>query len=300
MSTRVLVLGGTGFLGSAVVTALLSRGAEVRTCQAPRLLESDPIPAGISAGDLTRSLRWAEVVVNAAGLSDAAESDQSRLNAANAEMPSLVAQLARAAGVRRFVHLSSAAVQGERPVLDASDEVRPFSAYSRSKALGEQLLSKLDWPGVVLYRPQGVHGTGRRTTDSLRRIAASGLASYVAPGDRPSPQALVSNVADAAAFLAVAAEQPPHIVVHPWEGVTTAGILRQLGGRSPRRIPGWCASAAVALLRLAGRWNSRVAATARRVQLMWFGQRIEGSWLTEVGWTPVSAWEHTTLGAAQC
>ena len=299
MTIKVLVLGGTGFLGSAVVTALLSRGAEVCICAAPRLFESDAIPDGISAGDLAKSLRWADVVVNAAGLSNAAESDQSRLNAANAEMPSLVAQLARAAGVRRFVHFSSAAVQGDRPMLDASEDVRPFSAYSRSKALGERSLLQLDWPGVVLYRPQGVHGIGRRTTDSLRRVAASRLASYVEPADRPSPQALVTNVADAAAFLALVPEQPPHIVVHPWEGVTTAGILRQLGGRSPRRIPGWCALPAVSLLRLAGHCNSRVAASARRLQMMWFGQRIEASWLTDVGWTPVSSWDHNVLVAAQ-
>ncbi|MDT0262074.1 NAD-dependent epimerase/dehydratase family protein [Jatrophihabitans lederbergiae] len=303
MTARVLVLGGSGFIGSAVVQALLRRGAETRTSPAPRLNAVTALDAAECARhararpELHVMLDWANVVVNTAGLSDAGSCEESELNAANAAMPAMIARLARDAGVQRFLHVSSAAVQGDRLVLDSSEDMQPFSPYSRSKALGERLLLDLGWPGLVLYRPQGVHGPGRQVTRSLTRLARSPLASVAAPGDQPTPQAPVANVADATAFLALTQRTPPRIVLHPWEGLTTASLLQHLGGRRPVRIPAVCARYIVAALRTVGRRHPRTAANARRVQMMWFGQAVEPSWMTDAGWRPVT---DLLMGVATC
>jgi hypothetical protein len=52
--------------------------------------------------------------------------------------------------------------------------------------------------------------------------------------------------------------------------------------------------AAVRLLRLTARVWSGLEANVRRVEMMWFGQAQEPSWLVEAGWEPVAfegAWE---------
>jgi len=93
-------------------------------------------------------------------------------------------------------------------------------------------------------------------------------------------------VADAVAFLATTEAQPPAIVAHPSEGLTTASVLTFLGGRRPLEIPRTLAKAAVAVLTACGKVLPQVAANARRVEMLWFGQPQASSWLTEAGWSP--------------
>ena len=78
-----------------------------------------------------------DVLINAAGNPDASSQDEDGLYGANALLPALLLRAARAAGVRRFVHVSSAVVQNDKAVLDASEDLRPFSPYSASKVMGE-------------------------------------------------------------------------------------------------------------------------------------------------------------------
>lgn len=291
-SPRVAVVGASGFVGAAVVTALVRRGCEVQAVTAPRVPALAPDAAdGVVEREaravqvLASLLEGATAVVNAAGMADAGAHDSAVLNGANAGVPAVVAAAARTAGVARVVHVSSAAVQGRRRVLDESMQVEPFSPYSRSKALGELLALRHGGDAVVIYRPPGVHGAGRATTRSLAALARSRLASVARPGTDPSPQALIDNVGDAVAFLVTCQEQPPRVVIHPWEGVTTAGLMRDLGGRAPVMVPRWLARLLVRSARLLGVAHPSLAAQARRLEMLWFGQAQADSWLTAAGWT---------------
>lgn len=290
---RVVVVGATGFVGSAVVDALRSRGATVSVLTAPRLApvaEADVRDALWGSGDhiaeVARALRDADVVVNAAGNPDASSGDESALMAPNALLPAVLASAVGAAGVSRFVHISSAVVQGNAPILDESETVRPFSSYSRSKAFGERLVAEVATGSTIIYRPPSVHAQDRRVSRLMARLARSPLSSVARPGDAPSPQALLENVADAVAFLSVNQARPPRIVIHPSEGLTTAGVLALLGGREPIKVPRWLARLLVAMLALAGKAIPVLAANARRVELLWFGQGQAISWLTTSGWRP--------------
>lgn len=295
MRHDAVVLGASGFVGSAVVEALSAH--HVRAAPSPRLTTSArTVEALVDAARrhpdldvLVEHFRGADVVVNAAGDPDASSLDVDALYGANALLPALVLAAARAAGIRRLVHVSSAVVQNDRPVLDSSEEVRPFSPYSASKVAAEQVLRGVAAPGlqVVRYRPPSVHAPGRRVTRMIGRIASSPVATVARPGDQSTPQALLANVADAIAFLALVDRVPPPVVHHPSEGVTVTSLMTDLsGGRRPRRLPRSLASAVVRGAKLAGRAHKPTAANARRLELLWLGQRQAPSWLTEAGWVP--------------
>lgn len=302
---RAAVVGATGFVGRAVVDALTRRGAAITRIPAPRLGSVAPhaLEAALAAGEdvvatLAAELRDHDVVINAAGRAEAGSSDLAGLLAANALLPGVLARAADRAGVRRLVHISSGAVQGNADELDSSPQVRPFSAYSYSKAVGEKLALR-NHPGTLVYRPAGVQGVERAASGKLVQVASSWLAMTPGDGDGNSPQALVANVADAAAFLAVTAISPPPIVHHPSEGIGVGGLLGLLSGDSPRRIPVWLARGVVRAMITSGYIAPTLAARRRRLEVMWFGQNQAPSWLSQAGWRPVVGHEGwRELGAA--
>lgn len=292
MPKPIIVLGATGFVGSAVVHALKVRGCAVSALRAPRLPGMDEEEALLFGSqdtatrrELTHAFLGVRAVVNAAGRPDATSSDDAGLMAANAALPGVVAAAARSAAVPRLVHVSSAAVQGRAPKLDETTTYDAFSAYAKSKVFGEQAVHRY-FGNAVIYRPPGVHGAERRVTQLMSRIAASPAGSVAHPPTAPSPQALVPNVGDAIAYLATSDATPPAVVIHPWEGITTGDVMTLLGNRQPLTIPRPLAQAVLSLLAHVARHAPAIAVNVRRLEMLWFGQPQAESWLTRAGWAP--------------
>lgn len=285
---KIAVVGASGFLGSKVALALRQEGHEVVAVRAPRL-DASQEPGGDlemrALVEMRDQLVNVEALVNCAGIPDASEQDLALLLAANASSPAVVARASKMAGVTRLVHVSSAVVQGRRAYLDESDSTEEFSAYSLSKAEGERRVRQ-EFNRAVIYRPPSVHAEGRRVTALTSRVARSPIASVASPGSQRSPQALVENVASAIVFLATTANEPPAVVIHPWEGLTAIDVMTLLGGKRPILIPRWLARAVCAGMEAIGRKVPGVAANARRLEMLWFGQEQAESWLTEAGWRP--------------
>lgn len=315
---RWLVLGASGFVGSAIVDELKQRGVTVVAMAAPRLrsaalsgpttqsaqpaqqivAEAQAQVAGSAILECREALRTAfagfDVVVNAAGLATPGDGESPELTGANGLLPTVAAMAARDAGVRRFVHLSSASVQGHRRVIDESADRAPFSAYSRSKALGEQALelvsAQLAPLSLVTVRATSVQGPSRPTTQSLIKVASSPIASVAAPGNFVTP---VSSI-DALAWFVVEtgqyAGQVPAVILQPWEGLSVSDVLTAAGGRTPHRLPQflcrWILSAGYFTSRLLG---EKLHGPLRRVELMWFGQEQTPGWAASVGLIPHSS-----------
>src|SRR6476659_5056102 len=149
--TTVAITGGTGFIGRHLVAALAASG------QTLRLLARNPsevangerhwiVPGSLSDRDaLARLVDQADTVIHCAGSISAA--GRSAYAAANSEGTRNIAAAAAAAGVRRFVHLSSMAAR-EPGLTD----------YAWSKAESEKALAA-ELPGScrVVLRPPAVY-----------------------------------------------------------------------------------------------------------------------------------------------
>ncbi|WP_443094553.1 NAD-dependent epimerase/dehydratase family protein [Rothia koreensis] len=325
------VLGATGFAGSAIMTRLQQEGIGAAPVSAPRLATSSESSGQVIAEArrlesvvdyLADSFAGAEVVVNAAGLSAPDQNDLPSLVGANALLPTIVAVAAQRTGVRRVIHLSSSAVQGSRPKLDATDATSPFSEYSFSKALGEDCVLRLrdfinataqagaapgsaasDFPPapsnaparvepnhaaeLCILRATSVQGSGRKTTSNLARVASSPLAMVAGRGDRPTPVTSVHALAEFVVSVGSFDGDLPPIVLQPWEGATTASVIRDAGRREPRRIPVFALRWGVSFGHLlSSAMNERLQGAVRRAELMWFGQPQDDTWAVENGLLP--------------
>jgi UDP-glucose 4-epimerase len=172
-----LVTGATGFVGAHLIPALQGAGwtvrAAVRSSAGVALPEDvDRVAVGdlAQAPDLRDALAGVDVAIHLAGRAHvvretAADVDRifRRVNVAATRH---LAEQAAAAGVRRFVLLSSVKVNGERtgdrPFTEA-DVPAPEDAYGRSKHEAEQALRAVAAAtglAVAIVRPPLVYGPG--------------------------------------------------------------------------------------------------------------------------------------------
>lgn len=320
--SRWKVIGASGFVGSAIVARLNAEGISVDPIEAPRLAtrsldvdsiidEAEQLEGIIDS--LAEAFASAQVVVNAAGLAAPNMQDLPPLMGANALLPAVIAIAAQRTGVRRVIHLSSAAVQGPRPVLDASEETVPFSAYSFSKTLGEEALLDLqDYfleehpesaPELCILRATSVQGRGRRTTELFAKMASSPFASVAGAGQGKSPVSSVYALAEFVVMLGTFPGELPTIVLQPWEGATVASASLDAGRRKPHHLPEWlCRAAIKAGYKVSELMNDRFSGSVRKVEVMWFGQGIDDSWARKNNLLPtprvreVLRTAHTALG----
>ena len=300
MQHRVHVFGASGFVGSAVAAALQKRGAEAVPEQTPRLCDLPAQTYESLTASLTARFEPQSVVVNCAGIADAGASDSGRLRAANTIWPTVLASAVITSEAARLVQVSSAAALGDVACLDDRVRGNPRSPYAQSKAEAEASLLRLDDERIVIYRPPGVHAPQRATSRNLVRLARSPVSSVASPGNGNAPQALLANVADAIAFLALCPQAPPPVVSHPSEGVSTGELLRLLSGRDPRHLPRPLTGAVVTGCAALGRVLPKAQAISRRLDVLWHGQEQAPSWLESAGWVqPVGVSGWVEVGTAQ-
>lgn len=185
MTDILLVTGASGYLGRNIVREFLARGHKVRgltrsnaSSDLIRQLGAEPVRGDImDRASLDAAMNGAIALVHAA-----ADTDHGRPTTAqertNLEGTRNVYDAARAAGVRRAVHISTEAVLVDgRPIVNA-DETWPIpeklaGGYSRTKAGAERVALAANGNGmdVIVMRPRFVWG--RDDTTALPQLVAA-------------------------------------------------------------------------------------------------------------------------------
>jgi nucleoside-diphosphate-sugar epimerase len=169
---RLLIAGGAGYVGSALIPNLLDRGYLVDVVDLFWFGNYLPHEVGMLNKDLfdvtVDDLKEYDQVVFLAGLSNdpMAEYSPSKNFIYNAAAPAYLAYIAKKAGVRRYIYASSCSVYGYT-VNELYDETRPVSSsypYGISKLQGEQAVMNLldDDFSVIALRKGTISGYSPR------------------------------------------------------------------------------------------------------------------------------------------
>lgn len=304
---KVMVTGATGFVGGRLVRQLLDRGDQVTALvRSPdRARHFAERGARLVSGDLADvaaiadAVQGQELIIHAAALTGAPT--EAELLAANRDGTARMIDAAVAAGVPRFLHVSSAAAGGparrDHPRRGDDDEIdAPVTMYGRSKlaAEAEVRAAPLRW---TILRPPTVYGPGDTVNfvDVFRTAKRLGIAPVFGDG---SQQISLVHVADLADATLLAAAHPgtarqTFYVNHP-QLLSSRQLVETIGatvGRTPRVVPlpHWVTRNA---LRLTGTW---AALTGRKtilhadkvhefIQPAWTGD--PSRFIAATGWQP--------------
>lgn len=249
----VFVTGGTGFIGSHVVRALVASGERVR-CLVRAQSRRDALAmdgVDLVEGDLMdthrlpRALDGCRVVYHCAADYRLGARDPRELHRTNVEGTDRVLAAAASAGVERVVHTSSVGALGTRADGRPADEETParldemIGPYKQTKFLAEQIA--LDWNArglpVVIVNPSTPVGEGDARPTPTGRIVVDFL-----NGRMPAYVDTHLNVVDvrdvaAGHLLAARHGRPGERYILGHRNMSLAGLLAALAAASGRRAP---------------------------------------------------------------
>lgn len=256
--TPVLVTGASGFVGRALVERLLAEGVPTRAATrgiavVPVGAQRVPAPNLGPDADWRAALDGVACVVHLAGrahvMRDRAADPLNEFRRVNVDGTLALARQAAAAGVRRFVFVSSIKVNGEataagRP-FTGQDAPAPLDAYGISKWEAEQALRALaadTGMEVVIVRPVLVYGPGVKANfRSLMAWLAHGwFLPLGALHNRRSLVALDNLIDLLVACVSHYAAAGQTFLVSDGEDLSTTELLRRLGaalGKPARLLP---------------------------------------------------------------
>jgi nucleoside-diphosphate-sugar epimerase len=219
MSQQVLVTGGAGYVGAALVPKLLARGHRVRVLdlylygtEALADVADDPrleqIKGDIRDPDaVARAMKGCDAVIHLACISNdpSFELDPELGKSINYDAFFVLVEGAKKARVGRFVYASSSSVYGVKAEENVTEELplEPLTDYSKYKAMCEDVLLRERAPGfaVLVLRPATVCGYSTRlrldlSVNILTMHALTRKKITVFGGEQKRPNIHIDDVTD--------------------------------------------------------------------------------------------------------
>lgn len=294
MSTRILVTGANGFIGSVVCMTLQTHGIVVRGASRSADLNL-PGVEGVRADLLAPQtlpplVEGCDIVIHLAGAAHGKlgrSADLAAFRKINTQASIDLASAALAAGVRRFVFVSTIGVHGslagDTALTEASPEA-PDTPYGQSKCEAEHELRALleeTSMDLCIVRPPLVYGPGAAGNFGLLlKLAARGVPLPLASVRNRRSLIAVANLADflvCCAFHPAAAGQS--FLVSDGDDVSTPEILQHLARGMNRRASLFAVPQA--LLQLGARLLGRQAMMRQLTGSLW----IDASKIADLlGW----------------
>lgn len=258
-SPRILVTGGTGFLGSALVARLRQSGEPLRLIARRPPLSTPPADMHFVYGDLgnpavvERAMQGIEVVYHVGA---AMKGGNFEFSAGTVWGTRNIVEACEKHRVKRLVHVSSLSVldhAGHQPDLPVNEEspYEPHPAqrglYTQTKLEAEKLVREAAARGrvhTVILRPGQIYGPGVEKMPPSGTISIAGRWLIVGSGDHRVPLVYVDNVVDAL-LLAGTAGVPNGAIFHlvDPEGITQNEYVEwaRRSGRKVRAtfVPAW-------------------------------------------------------------
>jgi nucleoside-diphosphate-sugar epimerase len=254
-ATRVLITGGTGFIGSRLALRCLVEGHLVRVLgqeNTPAEVENRRLVEEQGAEVVLGSVTDPEVVRGAvedvatifhlAAAQHEVDLPDEHFWAVNVRGTEDLLAAAAEAGVGRFVHGSTIGVYGEAEgTLDESSICRPDNIYGRTKLAGEErALSAKERMGVVVVRIPEVYGPGDRRLLKLFRSIDRGAFIIIGSGENLHHPIFVDDLVDGLLAAARSPEAPGRVFLLAGpDAVTTRemveAVASAVGKPPPRR-----------------------------------------------------------------
>ena len=297
---KILVTGASGFVGRALCDAFLraeyAKYSIVPAVRSPRGLPGECVVGEIDGKtDWRAALHGVHAVVHLAArvhlMRDVAADPLAQYRAVNVDGTLNLARQAAAAGVRRFVFVSSIKVNGEErtaPYTEA-DTPAPEDAYALSKWEAEQGLRQiaaeagLEGMEIVILRPPLVYGPGVGANFlALLRAVARGIPLPLGAISNQRSLIYVGNLVDAIrCCLEHPAAAGQTFLVSDGEAVSTPELVRRMAvalGRPTRLV-----ALPVPLLRAAATLAGKSALAIRLLDSL---SVDDTSIRRDLGWTP--------------
>ena len=170
---KILVTGGTGFTGKALVRRLLDMGHEVVALDYQEGLKTEELRqwgATVVIGSVTdrdivrQSIQGVDVVQHLAAAFRELDVPNSYYREVNVDGTRIVLEEAVQAGVKRFVYCSTCGVHGnvEHPPADENAPIKAADYYQQTKYDAEPVVLDFYRKGLpaVIIRPTAIYGPG--------------------------------------------------------------------------------------------------------------------------------------------